>query len=589
MNRLTQSAILLSFLFSIFLLQDAKALVAITNGNYFTGFVDINFPASSSSVPMKLERTYNSRSQYEGMLGYGWGTEFESFLNTSADGSVVIQESGGGELTRFTPEKFSQKDLQEYVKAIMKEKAKKSASAIGNPKEYENMLLTKAEFRNEEGRSLGISPKLPVGTKLFSSERGDKQHVTVTKDGYVREFGDGKKATFAFATKVKDSGVGDRRRVLQVFRMTRFEDSVSGSTLVLRYNRNTGALEEVSDGKSQSIQFTVNANGKVTSARDKQGRFATYKYCASTRFDSKNRCSPGDLVESTDAGGNLYKYEYDEVHNLTKIAYSDGTAEEIAYWPPQKPAQGGAKSVRTRRGVLMEYSYWENPKDELHIRTDVKTTYRSGRVSNASYEYARKRRSDGSSFKYKMATNIDGDKTETIYNECCGQPLQIVDASGTTKFDYFGDSGLPKTKDTPTETTSWEYSQKYRGKVTKVAVRSKGASAKAVETAFDYNEKGNLKTAKTSDGRGVALLYDTQGRIKTMIDQEKRKIVFSYNELSKPIEIAQEGVGAIQVVYDTKGNIKEVLPKGNKEVALTVTEAFQNLLEIIKPAGIQPI
>ena len=572
-----------------FVAERASALVAITNGNYFTGFIDVNFPSPGSNVPLKIERTYNSRSQYDGMFGYGWGTEFESFLITSADGSVVIQESGGGERTRFTPKDFNKKALDEYVKELVKEKSKKGAASLGNAQEYEQRLLKEAEFRDDEGRNLGIAPKLPVGSKLFSSERGDKQHVTVTKEGFVREFGDGKKAIFTLKAQVKDFGVDVRRRVVDVYKMTRFEDPLSGVTLNFRYNKSSGFLEELNDGRQQGFLFKMNAQGKVESVKDRQGRGATYKYCAATAFSAKDKCGPGDLTESSDAGSNAYKYEYDNVHNLTKIGYADGTAEEIAYWPPAPPARSGAKSVRTRKGVLMEYGYWENPKDPLHSKTDVKTTFRSGRISNAAYEYVRKRRADGSSFKYKMVTEIDGDKTDTIYNECCGQPLQVTDSSGITKYEYYADTGLPKIKDTPADTTTWEYSQKYRGKVTKVGVMTKGAQTKAVETVFDYNEKGNLKYAKTSDGRAVGLLYDNQGRIKTMVDQEKRKITFQYNDSSKPIEIAQEGVGAIVLVYDTKGNIKEVQPKGGKEIALTVTEAFQNLLEIIKPAGIQPI
>lgn len=581
------AAILVAGLFHA---QPAAALVAITNGNYFTGFVDVNFPHPTASVPLKFERNYNSRSQYEGLCGYGWGTEFESYLIVSADGSVVIQENGGGERTRFTPKEFNKQALTDYVKAIVAAKAKKDGAGFANPAEYEAKLLSSAEFRDDEGRNLGISPKLPVGTKLYSSERGDKQVVTVTKDGFVREFGDGKKVHFTFKAQVKDFGVHERRRVVEVFKMTKLEDPLGGMTLNLKYNKATGALEEVNDGKQQAFTFKVNPQGKIESVKDRQGRGATYKYCPASSFSTKDKCGPGDLIESTDAVGNTYKYEYDNVHNLTKIVYSDGTAEEIAYWPLVPPAQGGAKSVKTRRGVLMEYTYWENPKDKLHFKTEVKTTFRSGRVSNAAYEYIRKRRADGSSYKYKMITEIDGEKTETIYNECCGQPLQVIEPSGTTKFDYYGDSGLPKFKDTPTETTKWEYSQKFHGKVTKVTVTNKGPQPKTVETVFDYHDKtGNLKYAKTSDGRGVALLYDSQNRIKTMVDQEKRKITFSYNESSKPIEIAQEGVGAIVLIYDPKGNIKEVQPKGGKEVALTVTEAFQNLLEIIKPAGIQPI
>ena len=107
---------------------------------------------------------------------------------------------------------------------------------------------------------------------------------------------------------------------------------------------------------------------------------------------------------------------------------------------------------------------------------------------------------------------------------------------------------------------------------------------------FQYDDKnGQLMRAKTSDGKGIALLYDAQGRIAKMIDQDKRQIVFKYSTMSKPSEIVQEGVGSIQVSYDKSGNIMDVKSKGGRQIAISVAAAFQNLLEIIKPAGIQPI
>jgi hypothetical protein len=74
-----------------------------------------------------------------------------------------------------------------------------------------------------------------------------------------------------------------------------------------------------------------------------------------------------------------------------------------------------------------------------------------------------------------------------------------------------------------------------------------------------------------------------------MVDQDKRKITFKYSSNSKPSEIIQDGVGSIEVTYDKAGQIRDVKSKGGRQIAISVAAAFQNLLEIIKPAGIQPI
>ncbi len=569
----------------------ADALVAITNGNYFTGFVDLNHPNAGPGFQLKLERTYNSRSQYNGIFGYGWGTEFESFLVPAADGSVVIQESGGGEKTRFTPKGFSNGDMNKFITELIKAKQKKQGGGF-NAQAYTAKLKKDADFRDEEGRTLGVMPMVKTGTKLYSTQRGDKQVVTVIKGGFVREFGTGKMVYFTKRASVRDFGVEvSRQRVVKgVYKITRFVDKVQGVDLSFKYDE-TGKLVAITDGGKQTLRFVTNTDGKVKQATDHLGRASTYKYCRSRRYNSAQKCSAGDLVYSKDGAGNEFIYEYDNIHNLTKIKYSDGSFEEISYYPASPPGEGGAKEVKLRRGVKMKYTYWSDPKDKrMHFKTTVETTYRSGRKTIASYEYWRKRRSDGTVYKQKMATNINGDKTVTTYNECCGQPLEIKRSSGTTTFAYYDDTGLPKLKNSPTEKVGWKYSKQFHGKVTQVAVldKTKGQK-KALITKYQYNAKGNLVRAKTSDGRGVGLLYDSKNRIKAMIDQEKRKITFTYNSLSKPVKITQQGVGGITVEYDGKGSIKEVNSKGGRQIALSVTAAFQNLLEIIKPAGVQPL
>jgi YD repeat-containing protein len=300
-------------------------------------------------------------------------------------------------------------------------------------------------------------------------------------------------------------------------------------------------------------------------------------------------------VQSRDTAGGIYSYQYDSVHNLVRIGSPkngkpDQEFEEIAYWQPDSAGQGGVRSIKQPTGVLVEYKYWQDPRDkDNHYKTDVTTTYRSGRKTETSYEYWEKKRADGSHYRYKMVSVVDDEKTETIYNECCGQPLQITSGAGTTKYEYYAGTGLPMEKDSPTENVHWEYHPKFHGKITKVVVNDKAAKS-ARSSEFEYDkEKGQLMKARTSNGKGILLIYDNAGRIASMVDQDKRKIVFRYDTNAKPSEIIQEGVGSIQVTYDKTGQIKDVKSKGGRQIAISVAAAFQNLLEIIKPAGIQPI
>ncbi|MGH9604944.1 MAG: DUF6531 domain-containing protein [Terracidiphilus sp.] len=41
----------------------------------------------------KTERVYNSKTGFKRMLGYGWGTDYEVYLETEGDGSVLVHHN----------------------------------------------------------------------------------------------------------------------------------------------------------------------------------------------------------------------------------------------------------------------------------------------------------------------------------------------------------------------------------------------------------------------------------------------------------------------------------------------------------------
>ena len=205
-------------------------------------------------------------------------------------------------------------------------------------------------------------------------------------------------------------------------------------------------------------------------------------------------------------------------------------------------------------------------------------------ISTSKYEYFSKYKGDGEEWTYKLNTILDGDRTETVYNECCGMPLLITHNKEQTAFEYDKFGHVTK-KVTPTEITELHY-HPTAGKVDKVVKYSKINRKQVSWSQFGYDEKANLVLAKNSEGKGVKLLYDGTGRIRTLIDQDRRQISFKYNENSKPVEITDPSLGTITVSYTNSGEIKKVESSAGRKIALQVTSAFQNLLDIIRPAGV---
>ena len=124
---------------------------------------------------------------------------------------------------------------------------------------------------------------------------------------------------------------------------------------------------------------------------------------------------------------------------------------------------------------------------------------------------------------------------------------------------------------------------------------------KVVQNKFTSNYKydgvGNLIQASNSRKDNVSLSYDRFGRILKMINGKGRTITFKYGTNGKPILIKEKGVGTIRIAYDGDGRIQktETISAGNsrkpsqatsKRVIQQVMRGFQDLLNIIRPAGV---
>jgi YD repeat-containing protein len=326
--------------------------------------------------------------------------------------------------------------------------------------------------------------------------------------------------------------------------------------------------------------FTFNAQGLLERIDGENGKKAEYKY---------NGLS--ELVESKDVDGNGYTFAYGDArkgdsgrrHNMVQITYSDKSSMDVEYYGRDK--QESVKLVKDRDGTKTGYAYDIDPSDKGHYSVAVNVKGADNKdISSSKYEYFMKRKADGEEWTYKMATVLDGDKTETTYNECCGLPLLIKHGGEETAFEYDVKGHVTK-KTTPTDVTELAYDPK-ASKVAKVVRYSKLDKKQTSWSQFQYDDKANLVFAKNSEGKGVKLFYDTNGRIRSLVDQNRRRIDFKYNENSKPVEITDPSLGTITVSYTNSGEIKKVESSAGRKIALQVTSAFQNLLDIIRPAGV---
>lgn len=528
-------------LVAIMIATFAHAGVNLKNGNFYISYTDIVVPGGGKKL--EITRTYNSKSTEVGWFGFGWGSEYETRLEVSADGSIIVHEHGSGAKTRFTPK--TEVDAVAASTKIVNEMKKKTALTEKAAADLVQKLATNAELRHTYAMNFGVQAAVAPGTVLYSNDRGP-QELSVTKEGYRRSHSDGKQDFF------NNEG--------QLVKMA----DKAGYFISFAYKN--GNLDSIKDSQAKQIFFSWYPDGMVKEIWSAGDKKTLYKY------------QDSDLVYSKDIGENVYEFGYDKSHNLSSIAYADKTKLSIGY--DQKTFF--VTSVTDRNGENTKYQYGSDPKKpDDHYWTVVTKPGFDGKPVANRYEYEIKAKTDGSRYTYRILTEINGIKTDTIYGDN-SLPIKIARGNHVTNFEYNAQGLLTKKSSTKGDFVNIEYDDKIN-KIKKV-VNNEGT------TDFEYDPKGNLVKAANNQGKTVFLIYDTKGKISKMVDQEsassRRVLAFKYNALGKPVEIEMEKVGKINVAYDNYGEIKKVESSAGHKMALQVTQAFQNLLTIVKPAGV---
>lgn len=529
--------VLLTMLMSAF----ALAGVNLKNGNFYISYTDIVVPGGGKKL--EITRTYNSKATEIGWFGFGWGSEFETRLEVSADGSVIIHEHGTGAKTRFTPK--TNIDPVAAATKIVTEMKKKTALSEKASAELIQKLAGNAELRHTYAMNFGIQATVAPGTVLHSHDMGP-QTLHVTKEGFRRDSADGRQDYF------NNDG-----------NMVKVNDK-TGYFITFTYK--DGKLESLKDSQAKQIFFSWYPDGLVKEIWSSGEKKSSFKY------------QDSDLVYSNDVGDNAYEYTFDKSHNLTEIKYSDKTKLIVKY----DPQTFFVSEVVDRNGEATKYQYGANPKNpEDHYWTIVTKPGFDGKPVANRYEYEIKSKPDGAQYTYRILTEINGIKTDTIYNDN-SLPIKIARGNHVTNFEYNQNGLLVKKSSTKGDFVNIEYDDNLN-KIKKV-VNNEGT------TQFEYDAKGNLVKASNNAGKIVFLIYDSKGKISKMVDQEsanqRRVLAFKYNALGKPVEIEMEKIGKINVAYDNYGEIKKVESSAGHKMALQVTQAFQNLLSIVKPAGV---
>ena len=559
---MSRRALLVLALFAALSPLAARADGKATDGNFNIEFTDV---VSYGGIWMKIVRVYNSTTAFSGIFGFGWGADFEKYLEFIDDGSIVVHEWGGGANNKFSPgTDLKLRTPAEVIDLIMAAKEKEGFASEAERAAYRASLEKnhQAEWNKLVAFGLLKPPDVPLGATLTSDKFGHEELVRV-RDGYeihVPNF-----------VQIFDATNG--HLVLQ--------RDQNGHSIAYRYTA-AGRLAEMSDGAGERFTFTFNPDGHVAEIVTTEGKRIAYRY------------SGTDLVDSLDADNHRYLYAYDRNHNMTQVKYPDGKAQDIWYYPFAQDEN--VKRVVDRDGSSTDYTYGGAGTD--HTTYGEKTTDAHGKVIDSkTSEYDMAVGPNGTRYIKRAVTTVNGVVTETD-RDPNGYPTQIKTGNAVTLYAYDSQERVIL-EQTATKKTETEYDP-VSGKPSQVTITEKDQPR---VFRYTYDSRGNLLTA-ADEKLTLAVAYDEQGR-KSAISSKNPAQVFriEYNRFGDSYRFTVDGVGAITIVYDAAGKVRKIGEKvvnvitnpngeiepndspAGKKIDDTVNAIYTEFEDIFKPSG----
>ncbi len=532
------------------------ALVDMNNAGYTNSWIDLEVPGTG--YEMRVLRAYKSRTIFSGMFGFGWCSEFETKLETTSEGSVKISECGDGQEINYSAKEVTRADVDGTIKQItvkMRADKKFSTSSAEFWKKMEAQLFEDDQIRSNYAKQYGILVPIKEGQKFMANGK-EVENVVFAKNFYTRNLPDGSYQRF-------DSNG----------RMTHMYDK-NGNFLKFEYQKDL--LTEISDNNSRKLTFKYFPNKKVQKITAPNGVITEYKYN-----------QQDDLIWNKNAwakkDSDVYLYEYNEFHNLTKATWPDKSGVSIKY----DNVKDWVTAFTDRDKCVESYKYEfsaTNPKFN-YWSTATKVCGKETVATNR-YEFWHKQMPNGQVILTRVQTNVNGNVRDITYHEIFGKPVIIKNNSERVDFEYYAD-GLVKTKTSAVAKLEFSYEPvtKKVSQVKTIFINDKGKAISNRSANFKYDPKGNLSYAENTEGQKINMTYDIKGRIQTITDQAKKVVKIDYDErYGKPVVVSRPGLGTIKVSYKPNGDIAKVDSAEGPTVASQVASTFNNLLDVIAPA-----
>jgi len=539
----------------LFPYHQVHALVDMNSASYSNLWTDLEVPGSG--YDLKVIRAYKSRTLFNGIFGFGWCSTFETKLEATSEGNIKISECGDGQEIVYSPREITRADIDKTINQIiakMKSDSKIKITSADYWKKLSDDLIEDDEQRLNYAEQYKITVPIKEGTKFMAGGK-EVENVIFSKNFYTRNLPDGSSQRF------------DTQG-----RLTHNYDK-NGNFLKFEYTKEL--LVQIEDNNARRLTFKYYNNKKVKQITGPNSLTTEYKYN-----------SQEDLIWNKNAWAktdkDIYQYEYNEFHNLTKAIWPNKTFISIRYDNIKDWVLGFTDHDKCVENYKYEFSA-SNPK--FHYWSSVVKTCGKEVVASNRYEFWHKQLASGQVVLSRVLTSVSGSTQDITYHDTLGKAVAIKKNNEKVNFEYYPD-GQIKIKTSANSKIEFIHdpTTKKVASVKNSYFNEKGKAVSVLLTSFKYDAKANLIYAENSDGQKINMTYDFKGRIATITDHAKKVVKIDYEErFGKPSIVSRPGLGTIKVSYKQDGEIAKVESADGPSVASQVASTFSNLLDVISP------
>ncbi|MCS6838698.1 MAG: DUF6531 domain-containing protein [Bdellovibrionaceae bacterium] len=495
--------IIIFVIFSIFSIR-TFAIVDMKNANYSNTWIDMD--VGGSGYDLKVLRTYNSRSLYEGIFGFGWCSNFETQAVIGQSDLIKIIECGAGQETPF-------------------------------------------QLENGKHRKEGAS---------YRSRFNHNDILTVTKENLVRQLPDGSSMKFDLAGKllnIYDKNGNYLKFEYQENKLKFVVDNL-GRRLSFSYYPSTGKVRSIVGPNNQKVEYEYKNLVDLSKVKNAWGNTYLFEY---NNFHN--------LIKVTYPDKSTIKLDYDDQNDwVTAFHDREGCTEYYKYDFPQKDRElhywaNVVKKCKNQVVSEAKHEFWFRRRQgsgELFL-SRVMSTVNNQTIDIEYHEV----------FNRPVVIKRNGDVQKFEYNKL-GQIIKKTSMGIELVYEYHKDHNKVAKVETRyldssgkvrmSKVTHFYYDKKLN------LVRAEESDGRVV--FLDHDEKGRIISVRDHTKKEVRIEYDERFSKPKILERPKvGRVVVHYKPNGEIDHFGKDqDVTVISQIVSTFNNLMDIIAPATAEI-----------------------